>query len=112
MPWLPVPALPRAMWGRAVQSVLDVITEAMSRGEAVQLIGFGAFSQGQAAARTGRNPATGAAIEIAAANTVKFRAGKAFKDAVNASELSARSNQPPMQVRTARLPRWSHPPAA
>ncbi|MGQ7908741.1 HU family DNA-binding protein [Burkholderia sp. BC1] len=71
--------------GKAVQAVLDVITEAVSRGEAVQLIGFGAFSRGQRAARTGRNPTTGAEIEIAAAKTVKFTAGKAFKDVVNAS---------------------------
>ena len=70
---------------KTVQAALDVITEAVSRGEAVQLIGFGAFSQGQRAARTGRNPTTGAEIAIAAANTVKFTAGKAFKDVVNAS---------------------------
>ncbi|MEN8517887.1 HU family DNA-binding protein [Burkholderia sp. RS02] len=68
-----------------VQAALAVITEAVSRGEAVQLIGFGAFSQGQRAARTGRNPTTGAEIAIAAANTVRFTAGKAFKDVVNAS---------------------------
>ncbi|MCA8205263.1 HU family DNA-binding protein [Burkholderia sp. AU33545] len=70
---------------KTVQAMLDVITEAVSRGEAVQLIGFGAFSRGQRAARTGRNPTTGAEIAIAAANTVKFAAGKAFKDMVNAS---------------------------
>ncbi|NTY41151.1 HU family DNA-binding protein [Burkholderia diffusa] len=70
---------------KTVQAALDVITGAVSRGEAVQLIGFGAFSQGQRAARTGRNPTTGAEIAIAASNTVKFTAGKAFKDVVNAS---------------------------
>ncbi|WP_321926465.1 HU family DNA-binding protein [Burkholderia sp. BCC1998] len=70
---------------KAVQAVLDTITDAVSRGEAVQLIGFGAFSQGQRAARTGRNPTTGEEISIAAANTVRFNAGKAFKDAVNES---------------------------
>jgi len=70
---------------KTVQAALDVITEAVSRGEAVQLIGFGAFSRGQRAARTGRNPTTGAEIAIAAANTVKFTAGKPFKDVVNAS---------------------------
>ncbi|KUY50318.1 MULTISPECIES: HU family DNA-binding protein [unclassified Burkholderia] len=70
---------------KTVQVLLDVITDAVSRGEAVQLIGFGAFSQGKRAARAGRNPTTGAEIVIAAANTVKFAAGKAFKDAVNAS---------------------------
>ncbi|MGY4730748.1 HU family DNA-binding protein [Burkholderia pyrrocinia] len=69
--------------GKTVQAVLDVITDAVSRGEPVQLIGFGAFSQGMRAARTGRNPTTGAEIAVAAANTVKFAAGKAFKDAVN-----------------------------
>ncbi|WP_080430373.1 HU family DNA-binding protein [Burkholderia ubonensis] len=46
--------------------------------------GDSSFSQGQRAARTGRNPTTGAEIAIAAATTVKFSAGKAFKDAVNA----------------------------
>ena len=50
----------------------------------VQLIGFGSFSVGARAARTGRNPATGEAMHIAAAKTVKFTAGKAFKERVNA----------------------------
>jgi DNA-binding protein HU-beta len=56
---------------------------ALTDGGAVQLVGFGSFSTGQRAARTGRNPSTGAEIRIAAARTVKFTAGKAFKDAVN-----------------------------
>jgi DNA-binding protein HU-beta len=49
------------------------------------LVGFGSFGRGERAARTGRNPQTGEAVEIAAAKTVKFSSGKAFKDAVNAS---------------------------
>ncbi|MBB5497571.1 nucleoid DNA-binding protein [Paraburkholderia sp. MM5384-R2] len=49
----------------------------------MQLIGFGTFSTGARAARVGRNPATGAEIQIPAARTVKFTAGKAFKDAAN-----------------------------
>ncbi|AMU04629.1 HU family DNA-binding protein [Burkholderia cenocepacia] len=69
---------------KTVQAVLEAIADAVSRGESVQLIGFGAFSQAQRTARTGRNPTTGAEIAIPAANTVKFTAGKAFKDAVNA----------------------------
>ncbi|RQS91597.1 HU family DNA-binding protein [Burkholderia contaminans] len=69
----------------AIQAVLDVITHTVSAGDSVQLVGFGSFSQGERAARTGRNPTTGAEIAIAAAKTVKFSAGKAFKDAVNAS---------------------------
>lgn len=63
---------------------MDVIARAVSEGDSVQLVGFGSFSQGQRAARTGRNPTTGAEIVIAAAKTVRFSAGKAFKDAVNA----------------------------
>jgi DNA-binding protein HU-beta len=74
----------KAATGEAIEAVLAAITQAVITGEAVQLIGFGAFSQGQRAARTGRNPSTGAEIQIAAAKTVKFTAGKAFKDAVNA----------------------------
>jgi DNA-binding protein HU-beta len=54
-----------------------------SKGEPVQLVGFGTFATGARAARIGRNPATGAEMQIAAAKTVKFTAGKAFKNAVN-----------------------------
>jgi DNA-binding protein HU-beta len=46
-------------------------------------VGFGTFKSGKRAARVGRNPSTGAEIKIPAAKTVKFTAGKAFKDAVN-----------------------------
>ncbi|WP_346778398.1 HU family DNA-binding protein [Paraburkholderia sp. Tr-20389] len=66
-----------------LEALIGTITTAVTQGETVQLIGFGSFSTGQRAARTGRNPATGAEIQIAAARTVKFTAGKAFKDAVN-----------------------------
>ncbi|VWD64074.1 histone family protein DNA-binding protein [Burkholderia lata] len=78
-------SLSKVAASEAIQAVLDVITGAVSAGDSVQLIGFGSFSQGERAARTGRNPTTGAEIAIAAAKTVKFSAGKAFKDAVNAS---------------------------
>ncbi|MGF6759518.1 HU family DNA-binding protein [Paraburkholderia sp. GAS42] len=71
--------------GEAIDAVLGAIMRALTAGNAVQLVGFGSFSTGQRAARTGRNPSTGAEIQIAAARTVKFTAGKAFKDAVNAS---------------------------
>jgi DNA-binding protein HU-beta len=55
----------------------------VAAGDTVQLIGFGSFGTGERAARTGRNPQTGEAIDIAAAKTVKYTAGKVFKDAVN-----------------------------
>ena len=67
----------------AFNSVMDTIKKAVTKGDNVQLIGFGTFSSGKRAARMGRNPKTGEAIKIAAAKTVKFSAGKAFKDAVN-----------------------------
>ncbi|WP_421380741.1 HU family DNA-binding protein (plasmid) [Paraburkholderia sp. DD10] len=69
--------------GETIDAVIATITGAVTKGKTVQLIGFGSFSTGARAARAGRNPATGAAIEIPAAKTVKFTAGKAFKDAVN-----------------------------
>lgn len=75
----------KAATGEAINAVLRAIIGALTAGDAVQLVGFGSFSTGQRAARTGRNPSTGAEMQIAAAKTVKFTAGKAFKDAVNAS---------------------------
>ena len=68
---------------RALESVLANIIGTVVKGDTVQLIGFGAFVAGSRAARTGRNPRTGEEIKIAAAKTIKFSAGKAFKDAVN-----------------------------
>lgn len=73
----------KAVTGEAIDAVIDAITRAVVKGETVQLIGFGSFSRGARAARAGRNPSTGEVINIAAAKTVKFTAGKAFKDTVN-----------------------------
>jgi DNA-binding protein HU-beta len=69
----------------AIDAFIGAVMTSVTKGDAVQLIGFGSFSTGARAARVGHNPATGAEIQIPAANTVKFSAGKAFKDAVNAS---------------------------
>jgi DNA-binding protein HU-beta len=68
-----------------INAVLDAISKEVASGNSVQLVGFGTFGRGERAARTGRNPATGEAMQVAAAKTVKFTAGKAFKDAVNQS---------------------------
>ena len=73
-----------AATSEAINAMLEAITRAVIRGDAVRLVGFGSFSRGQRAARTGRNPSTGAEMLIAAAKTVRFTAGKAFKDALNA----------------------------
>ncbi|MGE0716094.1 MAG: HU family DNA-binding protein [Alphaproteobacteria bacterium] len=68
---------------KAVDSVLDVITRALKGGDEVRLVGFGTFSVSKRKASEGRNPQTGAKIEIAAANLPKFRPGKGLKDAIN-----------------------------
>jgi DNA-binding protein HU-beta len=76
-------AASKAATATALDAIVETITSALTRGDAVQLIGFGSFTVGARAARVGRNPATGAALQIPATKTVKFSAGKAFKDAVN-----------------------------
>ncbi len=68
---------------RALDTVLDSITNALKSGEQVTLVGFGTFQVKDRAARTGRNPRTGEAINIAASKNPSFKAGKALKDAVN-----------------------------
>lgn len=75
--------LPKAAAQRALDSVINNIVKAVASGDSVQLVGFGTFATGARAERTGRNPRTGEEITIAAAKTVKFSAGKAFKDTVN-----------------------------
>ena len=65
-----------------ITAITEEITKAMARKEEVSLIGFGTFSVRNRSARTGKNPQTGAAIQIPASQTVGFKAGKALKDAV------------------------------
>lgn len=67
---------------RALDALTDSVAIALKEGDTVSLIGFGTFSVKERAARTGRNPQTGAAIEIKASKTPAFKAGKALKDAV------------------------------
>ncbi len=67
---------------KAVNGVLDLIAGALKDGDKVQIMGFGAFEVKERAARTGKNPATGETIEIAASKAVVFKAGKALKDSV------------------------------
>ena len=66
-----------------VKAFTENVAKSLEKGEDVALIGFGTFGIGQRAARTGRNPQTGATINIAASKTPKFKAGKALKDRVN-----------------------------
>ena len=67
----------------AVDAVFSSITQALGGQDTVTIIGFGTFKVNKRAARKGRNPQTGAEIEIKAANVPKFVPGKALKDAVN-----------------------------
>ena len=67
---------------KAVSAVLEAITDALTSGEKVQLVGFGTFEVRDRAAREGKNPATGEAIKIDATKVPAFKAGKALKDAV------------------------------
>ena len=64
-------------------AITDEITTALAKDETVSLIGFGSFSPRQRAARKGKNPQTGAIIDIPASKSVGFKAGKALKDLVN-----------------------------
>lgn len=69
--------------GKALDATLSSVTGALKSGDTVSLVGFGTFQVKDRAARSGRNPQTGATIQIAAAKVPGFKAGKALKDAVN-----------------------------
>ena len=67
----------------ALKAFTDVVAEELKKGEKIQLVGFGTFEVSERAARTGRNPQTGAEMTIAASKAPKFKAGKALKDSIN-----------------------------
>ena len=73
----------KAAAGRALEAAVEAVTKALKKGDTVSLVGFGTFYVGKRAARTGRNPRTGAELKIKAAKTPKFRPGKTLKDSVN-----------------------------
>ena len=75
--------LSRADATKAVDATLDAITSTLANGGSVSLVGFGTFSVKARAARMGRNPRTGEAIQIKASNVPGFKAGTGLKDAVN-----------------------------
>ena len=68
---------------KALKAFIDVITEELTKGEKVQLVGFGTFEVTARPARQGRNPLTKETIQIAASKAPKFKAGKALKDVIN-----------------------------
>jgi DNA-binding protein HU-beta len=65
-----------------LEGMMNTVKEALLRNESVQLIGFGTFEVSERAAREGRNPATGAALSIAAKRVVKFKVGKGLAEVV------------------------------
>ena len=67
----------------ALKAFTDIVAEELKKGEKIQLVGFGTFEVSERAARTGRNPQTGAEMTIAASKAPKFKAGKALKDSLN-----------------------------
>ncbi|MFV1872361.1 MAG: HU family DNA-binding protein [Oleiphilus sp.] len=69
--------------GEIINAITDEITNAMAKNDPVTLIGFGTFTVRERSARTGKNPQTGAAIQIPASKSVGFKPGKSLKDAVN-----------------------------
>ena len=73
----------KAAAGRALEATVEAVKKALKKGDIVTLVGFGSFYVGKRAARSGRNPRTGASIKIKAAKVPKFRAGKGLKDAIN-----------------------------
>ncbi|MGB4467694.1 MAG: HU family DNA-binding protein, partial [Azovibrio sp.] len=68
----------KAVAGRALDATVAAVTQALQEGEMLTLVGFGSFYIGERAARSGRNPRTGATIKIKSAKVPKFRAGKAL----------------------------------
>ena len=72
----------KAAAGRALEALIGGVTKTLKKGDSVSLVGFGTFAVTKRAARTGRNPRTGATIKIKAAKVPKFRPGKALKEAL------------------------------
>lgn len=75
--------IPKTVAEKALNALIDVVSNQLQQGDAVTLVGFGTFQVNQRAGRTGRNPATGEAIEIKAAKVPAFKPGKTLKDAIN-----------------------------
>ncbi len=74
--------LSKASAGRAVEAMLEGITQSLHKGDTVSLVGFGSFTVARRAERVGRNPRTGAEIRIKATRTPRFRPGKALRDSL------------------------------
>src|SRR6195952_1238877 len=83
--------LSKAEAGRVLTTLLDAIVATVKKGDSVSLVGFGTFKQSARAARTGRNPSTGATLKIAATKVPRFTAGAGFKAAVDPKAAARRA---------------------
>ena len=81
----------KAAAGSSIDALLEIITSTVAKGDDVSLIGFGTFKASKRAARTGRNPQTGATLKIAASTVPKFTAGAKFKAAVSGKKAGAKA---------------------
>jgi DNA-binding protein HU-beta len=81
--------LSKAAAGKALDGMMAAIVKAVSKGDSVTLVGFGSFKSSKRAARTGKNPKTGAPLKIAATTVPKFSAGAGFKTAVAGKKKAA-----------------------
>jgi len=80
----------KASAGKVLDSIIAAVVKAVSKGDTVTLVGFGTFKSAKRAARTGKNPKTGATIKIAATTVPKFSAGSGFKEAVSGKRKAAK----------------------
>ena len=72
----------------ALKATIEVISDQLACGDAITLIGFGTFKVARREARTGRNPQTGASIDIPEKNVVKFSPGKSLEESVNSAKMA------------------------
>ena len=80
----------KAAAGKVLDSIIAAVVKAVSKGDTVTLVGFGTFKSAKRAARTGKNPKTGATIKIAATTVPKFSAGSGFKEPVSGKKKAAK----------------------
>jgi len=85
--------LPKTTVNGVLDTLIDTIQNAVKKGDAVQLVGFGTFKATKRAARTGKNPATGAAIKIPASTVPKFVAGAKFKAVVDPKAAKSKADK-------------------
>jgi DNA-binding protein HU-beta len=87
-----VEGITRRQAAAAFESVVGAVSDALKAGESVKIPGLGSFAVAERGARKGRNPATGESITIKASKTVRFKAGKDLKEAVNTKKRGRKSS--------------------